>query len=275
MLSNAGAYVLPHSDKWVLKANGNEHVIFVSVPSEPAPERGFPVLYLLDGNAVFASMTEALRLMTRPPHGFSPAAVVAIGYETDGPFCRERRFFDYTVSATPAEVGTGKHGDPWPPSGGVDVFLSMLEKQLMPELEQKYTLDPTKRAFFGHSLGGLCVLHTLFTRNHLFDTYIAGSPSIWWKNRYIKDTAAAYLAEAGKHDTAAPMKKLLLGVGEKEKSHMVEDAIALHAHLARNESNIQPTFFSVPEAGHMSVLPTLIGEAIRFFLANGTESEHL
>lgn len=58
--------------------------IFISKPSTPPPPAGYPVIYLLDANSVFGTMTEAVRIQGRRPEktGVIPAVIVGIGYET-------------------------------------------------------------------------------------------------------------------------------------------------------------------------------------------------
>lgn len=43
------------------------------------------------------------------------------------------------------------------------------------------------------TLGGLFTLHALYTRPHLFETYIAADPSIWWNGRSILQEEAGFL----------------------------------------------------------------------------------
>lgn len=265
MFTKKGAYQLPRSEVWQWEAEGVGRSVFISVPQEPPPRDGFPVLMALDGNAVFASLTETVRLQTRPPHGYPPAIVVGIGYPVDEPFSRNDRFFDYTVKAERDERGPIK-GD-WPETGGIEAFLTLIEEELLPSLESAYCLHPTKRALFGHSLGGLCVLHTLFTRGHLFETYLAGSPSIWWKNRYVKQIAQTY-----SHSKRS--KHVLIGVGGNEKGHMMDDAEDMAAILAEIPG-MDVSFITIEEAGHIRVLHPFISEAIRTFLATGEESGRL
>ncbi|WP_054709986.1 alpha/beta hydrolase [Bacillus sp. JCM 19041] len=265
MITKKGAYQLPRTEVWQWDAGGVERSVFISVPKQAPPPDGFPVLIALDGNAVFASLTETVRLQTRPPHGYPPAMVVGIGYPIDEPFSRNDRFFDYTVKAERDERGPIK-GD-WPETGGVEAFLSIIEEELLPSLESAYALHPTKRALFGHSLGGLCVLHTLLTRDHLFETYIAGSPSIWWKKQYVKQVAQSFLG-------SEISKKLLICVGSNEKGHMLDDTKEMAQSLAE-VPELDVSFMQIEGAGHIRVLQPLMTEAIRTFLATGEESVRL
>jgi predicted alpha/beta superfamily hydrolase len=78
-------------------------------------------------------------------------------------------------------------------TGGNDAFLSFIIDELKPAIAKATQVDPGRQALFGHSLGGLFVLHALFSRSDAFDTFIAGSPSIWWgkKSPTLRETLPA------------------------------------------------------------------------------------
>ncbi|MCG2963759.1 alpha/beta hydrolase, partial [Escherichia coli] len=56
---------------------------------------------------------------------------------------------------------------------------------LKPQIEKTFSINVLHQTLFGHSLGGLFALYTLFIKATAFQYYIAISPSIWWDNRYI------------------------------------------------------------------------------------------
>ncbi|MDR6881146.1 alpha/beta hydrolase-fold protein [Bacillus sp. 3255] len=58
---------------------------------------------------------------------------------------------------------------------------------MQPRVERDYAIDRKRQAILGHSLGGLFVLQTLFTRPQTFQTYVAGSPSIHRNPRLIRE----------------------------------------------------------------------------------------
>ena len=61
-------------------------------------------------------------------------------------------------------------------SGGGEHFLSFLEDELIPELDQMFRSDPY-RILFGHSLGGLLATHAYMKEKTLFNAFIAVDPS--------------------------------------------------------------------------------------------------
>ncbi|KAF3805558.1 hypothetical protein GCG54_00002905 [Colletotrichum gloeosporioides] len=62
--------------------------------------------------------------------------------------------------------------------GGADAFLDLIQDKT-----RGATIG--KKALFGHSPGGLFVLHARFTTPNSFDCFLASSPSFWWKNHFI------------------------------------------------------------------------------------------
>ena len=266
MYKSIGAYQIPRTDVWEW-SDGTfpKRPIYISVPNGEAPADGFPVLFVLDGNAWFGAITEISRLQTRPPHGYQPAIIVGIGYETDEPFCRQSRFYDYTEQVNELELGALKHVTA-SQTGGIHRFLEWMEYELIPELEKQYPLHTENRALFGHSLGGLCVLHTLIHKSHLFSTYLAGSPSIWWKDGYLKEQIHSFDTEKE--------KRLLIGVGENEKGHMVELAQWMYEQCKERQC-IEAQYTCIEDTGHMSVVPPFLNKALKFFLATGLESGRL
>lgn len=98
---------LPRSEQYIMFSK-NEHrkyKIFVSWPAEAPSNSGYPIIYTLDGNSVFSSITESVRLQSRRPDltGIQPAVVVGIGYDTEAPFDPSRHY-DYTLPAQNDEL---------------------------------------------------------------------------------------------------------------------------------------------------------------------------
>ncbi|QEU07574.1 alpha/beta hydrolase [Paracoccus yeei] len=185
-----------------LPDEGPGHRLFLAVPRGPAPERGWPVLYMLDGNAAFDFLTpENLAL--------APGlVVVGVGYDTDRQFARERRTLDFTAPDGP---GDGLRPDPVHPgrtAGGAAIFHDRLTGPIRAAAEAGLPVDPARRTLWGHSFGGLFTLYALLARPGSFARYAAISPSIWWDEGLIRRIAQA----------AAPASlPLLVALGDREK----------------------------------------------------------
>lgn len=255
----------PRSEIFALSSTqtGLRYRIFVARPALPPPEDGYPVLYYLDGNATFRTAAEAVRLQTRPPKGFGPAVVVGVGYETDEPFETTLRYFDYTTPVDPARLRPRGNGEPYPALGGADAFITFLEDDLFPAVAARLPVDPERRALVGHSLGGYFTLHAFLERPDLFETWVAGSPSIWWDEGSILGRAAAFAAEPP--DLAG--RRLFIGVGAEELDHMVAEAGQMAGALApAQEAGLALGHQEFAGEEHITVLPALISRSVRLAL---------
>lgn len=257
---------VPGAESFAMTAQetGRTYRIFLARPVLPPPPAGYPVLYFLDGNATFRTAAEAMRLQTRAPKGFEPAAVVAIGYETDQPFDTTRRYFDYTTLADPAALPRRGNGEPFPELGGADAFLDFIAAELMPEIARRLPADPDRATLFGHSLGGYFTLHAFLTRPELFAAYVAGSPSVWWNSEEILARAAAFAADPPE---GLDGRRLFVGVGADELPEMVSGAARVAeilAPLAARGLDVSHQAFAAEE--HITVLPALIGRSFALSL---------
>ena len=145
-----------------------------------------PVIYVLDGNALFLTASEICWRRETSPFWSGGGIVVAIGYpphhDPEGKTYLHnfsRRNYDYTLPTT-SYPNRGRFG-------GIDTFLEFVKKQARELVQQQLPhIEIEKEAFFGHSFGGLCVLYALFDgAGGLFDTYFAVSPSIWFGEKCI------------------------------------------------------------------------------------------
>lgn len=170
-------------------ADGQRHYrVYIAIPDQKAPASGFPVFYALDGNAVLDLLTPAnmqtLATQAQPP------VLVLLGYATDKRFDTQARAYDYTIA--PDDDNT----DPLDSSrinGGADIFLDLIQNQIMPAVQQIVPVNINAQTLWGHSYGGLMVLHTLVTRPNLFQHYIAADPSVWLHGDLLQQEAADML----------------------------------------------------------------------------------
>lgn len=191
-LPATSAVVLPHAKQFDMEAagSGQRYRIFVAEPASPPPAAGHPVIFVLDGNAAFpvAAFLARSAAGRREVTGQVPPLVVGIGYPGTDDFDVAARRRDYTVGPDGVVAAPGE--------GGAERFLSFIEQELKPLLAARYRIDPRRQALFGHSFGGLFVLHALFTRPASFSTFIASSPSIWWQDKRVLGELPGLLAQS-------------------------------------------------------------------------------
>lgn len=211
----------------VASREGVHYRVFISKPSAKAPAAGYPVLYVLDGNAWTGVAGEIARVFE---YGAGPTLVVGIGYPTKSLWAPRQREFDTTMeSKTPPDQPNWK-------TGGADKFLEFITATVKPQIEARFHIDRSRQALFGHSLNGLFVLHVLFTKPDAFTTLIAASPSIWWGDFAILQQQQAFESKP----LPATVPYVLLTVGSKEgtfeRSEKMRAALLAHPEILGGHS---------------------------------------
>ncbi len=165
---------------------GRPFRIFLYRPSKTPPPEGWPVLYLTDGNACFATAVDALKVQSSYPNGTNvdDGVVVAIGYPSDQPYDPLRRSWD--LSPPPGRVYPPFFADgPDVKTGGGELFLTFIEDHVKPWIEEQVPIDRSRQTLFGHSFGGLFTLYALFSQPSAFSRWVAASPAIFWEDAAI------------------------------------------------------------------------------------------
>lgn len=162
--------------------------IWVHVPDNDgraifAPQR-YPVLYLLDGDAHFASVVGMIQQMSSVNGNSVFPKMIVVGIpNTD----RTRDLTPTHIVNDPPMMGTAFSRT----TGGGENFLSFIEKELMPHIDSLYPTEPY-RVLVGHSFGGLVVMQCLTQRTKLFNAYVAIDPSMWYdRERFLEKTKKA------------------------------------------------------------------------------------
>lgn len=264
---------LPRTTQWEMPAPGSaarRHRILASWPEGEAPAGGWPVLYLLDGNVTFPIATASARMQDRVSArtGVAPAVLIGLGHAGDALHDTAGRSRDYTPPGPAQPSGFG----------GADLFLDFLEGELMPEIARRWPVDPARRAIFGHSLGGLFVLHAFLTRPGLFRRSVAASPSIWWANRAVLNAEPRF-AMRPRVELERLGLMMIVGGDEQPKdatgltaerrarlqaARMVDNARELAGRLAPLGPEV--AVVELPGENHGSILPASISRGLRFAL---------
>jgi len=182
-------------EKFVLQSEilGEERPYFVNLPesyndSKYQPKQ-YPVLYILDGSVHFHSASGVINHMSAGKNGNTqiPELIVVAIPNTS----------DRTRDLTPSNAKTDHHDEPtdrFKTSGGGDKFLAFIEKELIPEIENRYRTRP-HRTFVGHSFGGLTMLHSFLSQPGLFNNYIAIDSSFWWDKKVMVKRVQDFVAQ--------------------------------------------------------------------------------
>lgn len=243
-LGHADPVTLDGTEQWQMQsATGRTYRIMISLPEGNVPYTGgYPVIYLLDGNAYFPTFHAAKRAQAN----LRGAILVAIGYPSDTPLDFTRRAFDLTPPAPPERNN--------PPQGGHDLFLDFIEQRLMPKVAERFKVDPDQRSLVGHSFGGMLGIYALFTRPTLFQHVVAVSPSLWWRDQHLLAPERVFTQRALAGQLLLTQTSLSIVMGERDSVQMIDHARALSYRLQALSATGLRTGFRV-EAGedHTSV----------------------
>ncbi len=190
-----------------------DYRVRVLAPRQPAGAGGYPVLIMLDGDAL---LPELLVHLAGEKAGHDPVLVVLVSHVAQGEAAKQARVYDYT----PGLAGNPRPPDPrvsaWR-NGGADAFLGFLESSIMPWVNGQYPTDTTRVTFYGHSYAALCVLHALCTQAVSCARYVAVSPSVWWQDGAVFDA----IALAAQRNLKPADVLILAGSRESWHSHAV------------------------------------------------------
>jgi predicted alpha/beta superfamily hydrolase len=258
--TNSAEVSIPNTRRveFVSSVNGHRYALFIALPFEPAPAKGYGVLYVLDGNSSFPIATEAVRGSDTA----SKVVVVGIGYPEDTTYALSvlsrrgpiptymaglppaqsargvERTYDLTLPSSDKILAFQSIGIP-PKSenvGGLDDFLQIIESEVKPRVASIVSIDKADEAFFGHSLGGLAVLHALFIEPNAFRTFLVSSPSIWWNDKAVLADEAGFAAvvSSGK---ASP--RVLVTIGGEESTPPKKVPASWGVDLAAFKRNVE------------------------------------
>lgn len=158
--------------------HGGRSRMRIGIPRTRPPRRGFPALWMLDGNRALAQFDHAwLQGLAAAP---TPRVLVFVAPDNDLLVDLPRRAHDCTFQTADHRFLAAPKAPPGPVGGGADALLEVLTGQAMPALARRVPLDRERHALWGHSLAGLFVLHALYSGRGPFTEYAAASPSLWW-----------------------------------------------------------------------------------------------
>jgi predicted alpha/beta superfamily hydrolase len=243
--------------------------IYVAGASAPPSKGGYPVIYVVDAGASFA--TAASQAGLGRFEGKRPALVVGITYP-DARSTLTLRNRDLTpsepVRASRAQMektfGTVKPGD----FGGADDFHRFMMEELRPLIARMYEVDARDQSIMGYSFGGLFALHVLFEHPNAYRSFVAGSPSIWWNDcELLKDEAS--FASAVRAGRASPRILITSDEWEQPKGdpdRMVDNARELATRLEeiKGPAGYDVRYVLFPSETHVTGIPASTSRGVAF-----------
>ena len=194
-----------------------------------APDRSYPVLFLLDGESQFGHTKGSVEFLAE--QGEIPELIVVAITSTV-------RIRDYT------QTDWSSH---WIGGGGAERFRTFLSEELIPQIEVEYRANGF-RILIGHSAGGQFALFSLSSQPSLFHAYIALSPSLDWDDNLPQRA----LAESFERTDSVPA--FLYFAWSDDSGRALEDDLAL-AETLRTASppDLRWVAKGYPEETHGSI----------------------
>lgn len=208
--------------------------IYLPEGYSPDSAKTYPVIYLLDGSANedFIHVTGLVQFLTMIEA--MPKSIVVGIANVD----RKRDFtFPTSIEADLKD---------FPTTGKSASFISFIEKELQPFVQQKYKTNGVK-TIVGQSLGALLATEILLKKPSLFSNYLIISPSLWWNNESLLNDIPKYAGNLSKAKA-----NVFIAVGTEGKV-MEEDAKKLSAVL-KPYQNLNVNFAPLPNENHLTIL---------------------
>lgn len=219
--------------------------IYLPEGYNPNDSTRYPVIYLLDGSADedFIHIVGLVQYNSFEWINRLPKSIV-VGIAT----VDRRRDFTF-----PTTIESDKKA--YPTSGHSDRFISFLETELQPFINNKFKTTASS-TIIGQSLGGLLATEILFRRPALFNKYIIVSPSLWWDNGSLLN-----MPLQKKNDASGQHTAIYIGVGKEGLTPtaiprvMEVDANLLAEKIrAANNTSGNVVFDYLPEENHATIL---------------------
>lgn len=244
---NINAFEIPRSSVINIKDPISERVypIFIKLPAsyKANNEQSYPVIYLTDAWYSFQIVSGATRFPMNSGK-MQEAIIVGISYSkgSKGPSSRIR---DYTHKKDRSwKLQTGKAPE----------HAHFIENSVFPYMKDNYRVNDS-RTYVGNSLGGLLGAYILLTNPTMFNNYVLGSPSVWFKDNDILSIKPKL--NLNKH-------KVFIAVGANEtlavdslQHDMVDGAKKLESKLSSEFfPNVKVKLLTIQGANHETAFPT-------------------
>lgn len=241
-------------------ADSLPRVLYIALPSSyhDSTTRRYPVVYVLDGDGIFAMASDIERLLVI---GRELPELIVVGLAHGRPFLETVpfRWRNFTPTAVTTHPGTG-HGAE---------LLSYLAHEVVPFVDSLYRSVPGDRTLVGMSRSGLFVLYALYERPDLFQRLIAASPEVTWDNHYLVRRDSTFAASR----RSLPVT-LYLSIGGAELLRPFGTAVHEFGDLlnARRYRGLHLVAETLPGETHNSMLGAAIAHGLKAVFADSLPS---
>ncbi len=190
--------------------NQRDLIVYLPPGYHEQQQRGFPVLFLHDGQNLFDGATS-----------FIPGMDWHVGQTAD--YCIQAGLVEPLIIVGIYNAGKQRLGEYTPTrmpklgGGRANRYAKFLLEEVRPFLLSNYRVlsGAENTGIGGSSLGGLVSLYLGLRLPHVFGKIAALSPSVWWNQRVI-----LRFADAAPVD---PLPRIWLDIGTREGPRIAED----------------------------------------------------
>lgn len=251
------------ADGWSRPLEGG-YRLWVHCPATPEGENALPILWLLDGAALFPAVAGVASWLGRRPDGNGVGRMLVAAIDHDPPDPR-RRYLDYSFGP-PDDPNEVPRDVRW---GGGARFAALLAGPASRAVGSRFRFDPARQAVLGHSLAGQFVLRLLAEGASAFRVIGAISPSIWWDSQGLEeglaladsDGQAVFLAAGGEEE---PLSIGSPADDRRRRREMVSNVKAAAGILARSLHTERIECHIAPKETHGSAIISLLPCYLRF-----------
>ncbi len=248
-------FVLGSIEEFESKILGENRILNIYLPEGYIPNdtTRYPVVYLLDGSADedFIHTVGLFQFNTFSWIDRVPKSII-IGIAT----VDRRRDFTF-----PSTIESEKKN--FPTTGHSDKFISFLEEELKPFINNKYKTN-SSAMLIGQSLGGLLASEILLKRPEMFNKYLIISPSIWWDNGSLLNQSNQVIEKLSqKTDVYIGVGKEGLTPGEFPRVMEVDANLLVEKLNNSKNKNIAVYFDYLPDEDHATISHQAIFNGLR------------
>ncbi|MBK6399853.1 MAG: alpha/beta hydrolase [Bacteroidetes bacterium] len=248
-------FVLGSIEEFESKILGEKRILNIYLPEGYIPNdtTRYPVVYLLDGSADedFIHTVGLFQFNTFSWIDRVPKSII-IGIAT----VDRRRDFTF-----PSTIESEKKN--FPTTGHSDKFISFLEEELKPFINNKYKTN-SSAMLIGQSLGGLLASEILLKRPEMFNKYLIISPSIWWDNGSLLNQSNQVIEKLSqKTDVYIGVGKEGLTPGEFPRVMEVDANLLVEKLNNSKNKNIAVYFDYLPDEDHATISHQAIFNGLR------------
>ncbi|MGH8032927.1 MAG: alpha/beta hydrolase [Luteimonas sp.] len=251
---------------------GRHYELWVDVPASYAKsEKPYPVVFVTDAGYSFPLVRSIRNLLGQRGRNIEDFILVGLPPQ-QGLTSKESRSRDYTPSNPLGKPGRKASDYSAPHYGEAAAYRDYIEQQVFALIARHYRADMNRKVFAGHSLGGLFGSYVLLTKPEMFQSYILGSPSLWFDKREIlkyedvyardhRDLRARAMMYTGMYETIKPGPRYF------KESDLVGDMQAFERRLkARGYPNLWVGSQVIADEDHLTVFPALISRGLLWAL---------